>query len=281
MARPAPARGSYDPHAAHRDFESEVARLRAQALVTWPKEAARLEGYGLRDGMSVLEIGCGPGFVTRELLGRWPSLKVTGLELDADLARQARKLNRRAGQRVRVVEGSILDAGLRDNRFDFAIARLVFQHLPDPLVAAREAFRVLKPGGKLVVVDVDDALWGIADPALPELAPVLRKAAGAQSERGGNRLIGRRLHRLLLAAGFVDPDLDAVVGHSDQLGLEPFRANLDADRFRPLVEQGLLEETDVATARAAYERFLGSPAPFLLTLYLVACGAKPRRTRRS
>lgn len=273
--------GSYDAHAAHRDFASEVARLRAQALVTWPKEAARLEAYGLSDGMSVLEIGCGPGFVTRELLGRWPALKVTGLEIDADLARQARRLNRRAARRVRVVEGSILDAGLRDNRFDFAIARLVFQHLPDPLAAAREAFRVLKPGGKLVVVDVDDAVWGIADPALPELAPVVRKAADAQSERGGNRLIGRRLYRLLLGAGFVDPDLDAVLGHSDALGLEPFRANLDADRFRPLVEQGQLDEADLATVRAAYDRFLGSPAPFLLTLYLVACGTKPLRRRRA
>jgi SAM-dependent methyltransferase len=275
------APGSYDPHAAHRSFESEVTRLQSQALVTWSKEATRLEGYGLRDGMSVLEIGCGPGFVTRELLGRWPRLRVTGLELDADLARQARKLNRRAGHRVRVVEGSILDAGLRDRRFDFAIARLVFQHLTDPLAAAREAFRVLKPGGKLVVVDVDDALWGIADPVLPELAPVLHKSAEAQTDRGGNRLIGRRLWRLLLAAGFVDPDLDAVLGHSDELGLDPFRANLDADRFLPLVEGGVLSDEDVATARAAYERFVGSPAPFVLTLYLVACGMKPRRARRA
>ena len=51
--------GSYDAGRSHRDFESEMGRLRTQALLSWEKEARALGWYGLQDGMSVLELGSG------------------------------------------------------------------------------------------------------------------------------------------------------------------------------------------------------------------------------
>jgi ubiquinone/menaquinone biosynthesis C-methylase UbiE len=51
-----------------------------------------------------------------------------------------------------MMESSVMEMPLRDETFDFAYARLVFQHLPDPLGAMREIRRVLKPGGKLVII---------------------------------------------------------------------------------------------------------------------------------
>ena len=48
--------------------EAEVKRLASQARGGWGKEARTLSWFGLQDGMSVLELGSGPGFITEQLL---------------------------------------------------------------------------------------------------------------------------------------------------------------------------------------------------------------------
>ncbi len=52
-------------------------------------------------------------------------------------------------------EGDIIQTGMEDNTFDFAISRLVLEHLPDPTKAIKEIYRILKPGGKVILVDND------------------------------------------------------------------------------------------------------------------------------
>ena len=52
------ASGSYQLPASHRDAQAEIERLAAQAHSGWDKEARSLSWFGLKDGMSVLELGC-------------------------------------------------------------------------------------------------------------------------------------------------------------------------------------------------------------------------------
>src|SRR5262249_136952 len=52
---------------------------------------------------------------------------------------------------LRILQGNILAMELPENTFDFAIARFLYQHLPDPVAAAHETQRLLRPGGKFVV----------------------------------------------------------------------------------------------------------------------------------
>jgi ubiquinone/menaquinone biosynthesis C-methylase UbiE len=63
--------------------------------------------------------------------------------------------------------------------FDFAAARFLFQHLTDPVSAAREVHRVLKPRARLVIIDVDDDCWGMVDAAIPGLATIRERSVRA------------------------------------------------------------------------------------------------------
>ena len=257
-------------------------RLQAQTLLSWKQEERLLSWYGLHDGMSVLEVGSGPGFFTKQLLTILPTSRITCVDTDSGFLAQAQQMLPTEGlSRVHFVEASILTTSLPEQTFDVAIARFVLQHLESPVAAAQAIWRLLKPGGKLIIIDSDDALFGIIHPSIPELPFILEAYAQAQARRGGNRSVGRYLWRILDQASFLPQALDTIAFHSDELGIEAFREHLNPERFVPLMKVGLLAEEVVAQARASAERFFISPEHFILMLWLVAYGQKPMTTEEA
>src|ERR1041384_5607091 len=117
----------YEAGQYHRDLPAELKRLYRFANLNWPKEARALQLLGLTDGMSVLEVGSGPGFYTELLSGLVPNGQITGVEIDRSLIAHAEDyLAQRAASPVSFVETSVLDTGLPAGQLDFATARLVF-----------------------------------------------------------------------------------------------------------------------------------------------------------
>ena len=160
--------GSYDIQKHNVTPEAELQRLKTQATIIWKKEARTLKWFGLKDGMSVVEVGSGPGFTTEQLCTLLPNSEITTVELDPFMVQQAQAyLKDKGGDRVNFMQASITETGLPDNSFDFVFARLIFQHIPEPVAAAKEMRRILKPGGKLVIVDTDADMYGIFDPPNP------------------------------------------------------------------------------------------------------------------
>jgi ubiquinone/menaquinone biosynthesis C-methylase UbiE len=265
----------YDVNFAEFIREKEIERLRAQVQLFWPKEARALRGFGLADGASVLEVGSGPGFVTERLLRELPRGSVTGIEVDHSLIRDAeRHLQRHGARRYRLVEGSITDPGLPGESYDFAIARLVLQHIPQPAMAAEQIYKLLKPGGRLVVTEIDLDLMGIVDPMPEAYRVVNEKYERFILNRGSNRRIGRRLWRLLKAAGFVNLQLELVAAHSDEAGIDAFKEQFDPDALSPLVHLGVLAPQELEAFREARKAFLSSQ-PYLLVPLIMVCGEKP------
>lgn len=249
--------------------------LHGQVLRSWRKESRNLAWFGLHDGMSILDLGCGPGHFTRCLADWLPHATLTALDAEPGMLQLAReRLHEHLGKRITLVQAQAEQTQLPANAFDCVIARLLFQHLRDPLVVMQEAHRVLKPGGKLVIIDVDDGLFGIVEPRVPGLARVLARYGDMQAQRHGNRRIGRWLVRLLRTAGFTQVELESVAIHSDETGLAACFPQLDPGPLQSLVAAGHLSPQEYTALRAAHQQFISETEPFALVLLFMACGTK-------
>src|SRR5579871_585404 len=125
--------GSYHVSSWHRDAEAELQRLREQVDDYWPKEVRILTALGLTDGMTILDAGSGPGFFTERLLKLLPACHVIDVEHDpATLGWAQQYLGQVSSERVRFVAADVCAVPLPDATCDFAIARFLLQHVPDP-----------------------------------------------------------------------------------------------------------------------------------------------------
>ncbi|WP_127529611.1 class I SAM-dependent methyltransferase [Paenibacillus kobensis] len=256
--------------------EAELLRLREQALMGWNNQFRTMVGLGLQDGMKVLEVGSGPGFITEKLLEDLPGSEITALDIDEVLLNGARqRLSHIPASRLQWVQASVYETGLPEGQYDIVIARLLFLHLHQPLEAAAELKRVLKPGGKLLIVDIDDGIFGAVHPEIDLLHSLLSKLTKRQAASGGNRHIGRGLPRLLTQAGFADVDMDACVQHSDLHGIEGFKRQFDIERFTSPLKAGLITESEYEQLSRSYAQFVQSPDAYAMMIYLLASGTKP------
>ena len=123
----------------------------------------------LRPGMSVLDVGCGPGTITADLARQVDPGEVVGLDASAEVVAQAADHAARAGvPNLRFEVGDLFTLAYGDATFDAVHAHQVLQHLSDPVAALVELRRVLRDGGVLAARDSDYGAftWAPADPVL-------------------------------------------------------------------------------------------------------------------
>src|SRR5262249_53979291 len=102
----------------------------------------------LRPGMSIVDVGCGPGAITIGLAEVVAPAVVIGIDLDQDAIARAQALAAERGlANVQFQVGSVYQLPFPDGSLDAAFAHTLFMHLEQPASAVAEVLRVLKPGG--------------------------------------------------------------------------------------------------------------------------------------
>ena len=157
----------------------------------------------LRPGMSLLDVGCGPGTITADLASRVAPGRVTGVETSAEIVGLARAAAAEVDAHVDFVVSDAHALGFADDAFDVVHAHQLLHHLADPVGALREMRRVCAPGGIVAVRESDYGAFTWY-PALPELDEWLRLYRTLVRANGGEADAGRRLLSWARRAGFTE-----------------------------------------------------------------------------
>ncbi len=109
----------------------------------------------LRPGAKVIDVGCGGGQIALAMLAQRPDLHVTGVDLSASQVKRARERSKALGDHTRFEVGSALELPFEDGSFDAVLSVTSIKHWPSPLRGMQECLRVLRPGGDVLLVEVD------------------------------------------------------------------------------------------------------------------------------
>jgi ubiquinone/menaquinone biosynthesis C-methylase UbiE len=238
--------------------------LRSHRWRTAENSAAFLLPH-LSNGLSILDVGCGPGNITAELASRVGSGEVIGIDVAAEVIAVAKsEFESSERENLSFSVGDVYELGFSEGRFDVVYAHQVLQHLSDPVAALAEMRRVLKPGGLLAVRDADYGalVWSPEDPVLTHWLDVyhqitVRNHADADA--------GRHLATWVRAAGYDEIEVSTSKWTFQTPQERAWWGGLWADRVRlsefarQAIEYGVASDEELALIAEAFQRWANDP----------------------
>jgi ubiquinone/menaquinone biosynthesis C-methylase UbiE len=216
-------------------------------------------------GSKVLEVGCGVGAQTVTLARRSPEAQFISIDLSEESIRGARQAVEHAGlTNVELRQANVFDLPFQSGSFDHVFVCFVLEHLPKPLEALAILKGQLKPGGTITVIEGDHGS-AYFHPDSPNARAAIDCLVRLQRETGGNALIGREIHPLLVKAGFEDVRVSPRVVYVDSsrpdlvdgFTRKTFNAMIEGIR-EPAIGSGLI---DAATFDAGVRDLHRTAAP--------------------
>lgn len=247
---------SYSPGTGYaRDVEYD--RLERQAALSFPRELQQMLAHGLTRTGTVLDLGSGNGAVTRRLREELPAALVYGSDVDQDLLASVE------APTLALIDGRI---PLPDGSVDDVVMRFVAQHLRPSLrqQVFTEIRRVLKAGGRLHVIDVDDSDAGHSSGRVTRgLVELFSELRAIQTADGGDRQVIKKIPGELAQAGFVDIDPVTCAVTTQDHPVAAFSVHMGPDRYVPLVAAGVLTIEQLAVVGWSWENFRRDPEAFI------------------
>ena len=196
-----------------------------------PREAGRLDAkvntdefisdfislhWSADDTLGVVDIGCGAGAIASAIAKKFPGWNITGVDLSEDRLSKAKE-KCASLDNTRFTQGSIYQLPLADISADLLYTRFLLEYLERPIDGIKEMYRVCKPGGTVMLQDLDGQLLF----HYPQTIENLDKVLDGLAKTGFDPLIGRKLPNYGIQAGFELQHMDIrpyhfIVGQIDE-----------------------------------------------------------------
>ena len=189
----------------HADVEVRRLLLQGRLYNDYTEHALRLAG--LRPGMRVLDVGCGPGdvsFIAARLVG--PTGTVLGVDAAPEMIELARERATEQGLSAVHFTQAAIDAIALDEPVDAVVGRLILMHLPDPAATLRHLSALVRPGG-VVAFSENDITGTRSFPDMRLFGQVTTGIVRAFEAMGLSAQFGTTLHTIFADAGLGAPHL--------------------------------------------------------------------------
>jgi SAM-dependent methyltransferase len=252
----------------------EIERLRIQAEGMAPDTRTMLERIGVGSGWRCLDLGCGPGGITK-LLSEYvgPAGRVVGLDMDESFLAHARAS---APANVEFRRGNAYDCDLPEGSFDLVHMRFIASTAGDPERLIREALRLVRAGGVVALQEPDGSTLHCYPPH-PAWERLKQALLGAFAGVGADLTLARRLYALALGAGLADVEYRPfLVGVRSIDPMVDYLPSTVESLRGTIIKLGLLSEAEFGSTVAACRKHLCQPGT-AFTMYTVAqvWGRKP------
>ena len=178
-----------------------------QSLDEFAKLARRIAGE-LSPGSAVLELAPGPGYFAIEL-AKLGDYSITGLDISHTFVEIASKKAAEAGVQVNFRQGNASNMPLGDDSFDFLLCRAAFKNFGQPVRALQEMWRVLKPGGRALIVDLKK------DASMEEI----NRQVDGMGLSAANKIITKLTFRFfLLSSAYTRPQFEYMLAQTNFRG---------------------------------------------------------------
>ncbi|MBE7437440.1 MAG: GNAT family N-acetyltransferase [Spirochaetales bacterium] len=267
------SKGSYTVEE-YADGAAEIERLRLQARGGFALEKSIYDRLGFASARRILDAGCGPGFVAMEVANAYQPELLHGVDLSETLIEIALREHRPPESTGLLFQtGSIYDLPLENDFYDLAYSRFVFQHLEKPARALQSMKDKVRPGGTIVIEDIDDGMLFL-EPAPDGYERLQENAERIQESLGGNRRIGRELRSLLVSGGLTGVSLKVLSVTSKLIGMKAFIDLAFGFKFDHLKRAGASEQ-EVEEIRSNFYALTDQPEAYGMLLVFFASGKKP------
>ncbi len=259
------------------ESKKEAERLLNKSDHTSSREQLLLTG--LKPGMLAIDAGGGAGFVTKimaDILGSEGRVILIDQSLDRLKAAKAYNPNRK---NIGYLCSPLEAIELEDNASDFVFCRFVFEYIKDPKQALSELIRITKPGGKIVVGDLDYNVMSHY-PLKSHLESQLLELIGElQKMELWDPYAGRKLFHYFREASLENIKVHMlphhlIYGDSDKRDYDNWRSKLD--QMSTLIDQGVLNISfDFDSFKEGFLEFFQSPDRFSYSPLFLVEGIKP------